>query len=36
MSKDGKQLYHLTALANLESIFQNGLQPKMFAGDAHV
>lgn len=28
MSKDGKLLYHLTALANLESIFQNGLQSR--------
>lgn len=28
MSRDGKLLYHLTALANLESIFQNGLQSR--------
>lgn len=26
--KDGKLLYHLTALENLESIFQHGLQPR--------
>lgn len=28
MSKDGKLLYHLTALENLESIFQYGLQSR--------
>lgn len=28
MAKDGKLLYHLTPLENLESIFQNGLQSR--------
>lgn len=28
MAKDGKLLYHLTALDNMASIFQNGLQPR--------
>jgi len=28
MAKGGKLLYHLTALDNMESIFQNGLQPR--------
>ncbi|MGI2091653.1 DarT ssDNA thymidine ADP-ribosyltransferase family protein [Shewanella oncorhynchi] len=28
MAKNGKLLYHLTALENLESILQNGLQPR--------
>lgn len=32
MIKDGKLIYHLTALENLESILQHGLQPRFKLG----
>ena len=34
--KDGKLLYHLTALSNMESILTNGLQPRASLGNSFI
>lgn len=35
MPRNGKLLYHLTSLDNLDSIFTNGLQPRAILTNGH-